>query len=99
MSMRTGFALGGCAMMMAISSVQAQQACESLKSLKLDHATVVTAASMEAAPLKQPPGMPFKVPDETVPLHCEVTGVARPTSDSEIAITVWLPPKEAWNGK
>ncbi len=93
------FVVAACALLMAGASSPAQQACENLKNLKLDHATVVTAASMEPGPLKQPAGMPFKVPDVTVPLHCEVTGVARPTSDSEIDITLWLPPQETWNGK
>ena len=77
----------------------AEQACEALKNLKLDHVAITTAVLAEPAPLKQPPGMPFKVPDVTVPRHCEVTGVARPTSDSEIGFTLWLPPAEAWNGK
>jgi hypothetical protein len=77
----------------------AQQACEALKDIKLDHATVVSAVSQEPAPLKQPPGIPYKVPDITVPRHCEVSGVARPTSDSEIEFTLWLPPREAWNDK
>jgi hypothetical protein len=99
MSIPRGLALAGGALMVAASSAAAQQACESLKNLKLDHATVVTAALMEPAPLKQPPGVPFKVPNVTVPRHCEVTGVARPTSDSEIDITLWLPPAETWNGK
>jgi hypothetical protein len=99
MSIQTGLTVAGCALIMAGTSAMSQPACENLKNLKLDHATVATAASMEPAPLKQPPGMPFKVPDVTVPLHCEVTGVARPTSDSEIDITLWLPPKETWNGK
>src|SRR5450631_447684 len=72
----------------------AQQTCESLKDLKLDHATVVTAAAQEPAPLKMPPGTPFKVSDFTVPRHCEVTAIARPTSDSEIDFTLWLPPKD-----
>jgi feruloyl esterase len=25
--------------------------------------------------------------------------MARPTSDSEIGFTLWLPPKDSWNGK
>lgn len=77
----------------------ADEACEGLKNLTIDHVTIVSAVSAEAAPLKQPPGMPFKVPEVTVPPHCDVSGVARPTSDSEIGFTLWLPPADRWNGK
>ena len=100
MSKGTILVIAGCVVLLGNSrSAIAQQPCETLKNLKLDHATVVTAVSMEPAPLKQPPGIPIKVPDVTVPGHCEVTGVARPTSDSEINFILWLPPKESWNGK
>jgi feruloyl esterase len=34
-----------------------------------------------------------------VPKHCKVTGIARPTMDSEITFLLWLPPRETWNGK
>ena len=96
-----GFLSAACAFVLASPGFAiAQQACESLKDLKLDHATVVTAAAQEQAPLKASPGTPFKVPpDFTVPRHCEVTAIARPTADSEIDFTLWLPPKEVWNGK
>ena len=100
MRLRNGLVTGLTALMIASPSfVNAQQACEALKDIKLDHATVVSAVSQDPAPLKQTPGIPYKVPDITVPRHCEVTGVARPTSDSEIDFTLWLPPREAWNGK
>ena len=69
-------------------SAAAEQTCEALKNLKLDHATIETAVSTEPRVLKQPPGMPFTVPDVTVPRHCEVTGTARPTADSEIGFAL-----------
>ncbi|HEY1896888.1 MAG TPA: tannase/feruloyl esterase family alpha/beta hydrolase, partial [Terracidiphilus sp.] len=100
MRLKNGLVTGMGALILAGPGLAiAEQACEALKDIKLDHATVVSAVSQEPAPLKQPPGMPFKVPDVTVPAHCEVSGVARPTSDSEIDFTLWLPPREAWNGK
>ena len=77
----------------------AQQACEDLKKLKLDGAEVVSAAMVEAGPLKQREGATGKPPDVTVPPHCEVKGVAHPTSDSEITFLLWLPPAGQWNGK
>ena len=77
----------------------AQQACEDLKKLALDHVTITSAVPVEAGPLKQPAGAPVRQPDVTVPSHCEVAGVARPTSDSEIGFLLWLPPASLWNGK
>ena len=77
----------------------AQQSCESLTSLRLDHASITSAAMLEAAPLKTQPNAFFKLPPATVPAHCEVKGMARPTSDSEIKFELWLPPAAAWNGK
>jgi feruloyl esterase len=85
--------------LLTCASVAAAQACEDLKNLKLDHATVVSAVLAEPAPLKPTPGIPLEVPKVTVPRHCEVTGIARPTSDSEIGFLLWLPLKEVWNGK
>jgi len=100
MSFQSGLIAAGCMLALAGTSlVRAQSECEGLKSLALDHASILTAISMEPSPLKAAPGIPFKVPDFTVPRHCEVTGVARPTSDSEIGFTLWLPPRESWNGK
>ena len=79
-------------------SASAQQSCESLKNLKFGHVVIVSATAQEAVPFKMA-GFPIKLPDVTVPTHCEVTAISRPTSDSEINITLWLPPSQAWNGK
>jgi feruloyl esterase len=100
MSMQRGFA----AVIVALAIVHggiatAQQSCEKLKDLKVDHVSIVTAMPIAPGPLKPAPGIPFKLPEVTVPRHCEVTGIARPTSDSEIGFTLWLPPAETWNGK
>lgn len=89
----------GCLPALAGVKVSAQMTCEALKDVKLDHATVVSAVAQEPAPLKQAPGVPLKVPDIRVPAHCEVTGIARPTVDSEITFLLLLPPRESWNGK
>jgi feruloyl esterase len=86
------FILGGC------SLATAAQTCEGLKKLKLDHAEIISAVAVEAGPLKQPAGSPFQVPAVKIPAHCEVTGVARPTADSEIGFGLWLPAPDAWNG-
>jgi feruloyl esterase len=77
----------------------AQQACENLKALKLDHATVVSAQMKAAETVELPPDASKVRHTVPVPAHCEVRGVARPTSDSEINFAVWLPPTASWNGK
>ena len=77
-----------------------KQSCEDLKKLTLDHVTITVALSVEPAPLKQQAvGASSQPPTVTVPRHCEVSGVSRPTSDSEIAFLLWLPPASEWNGK
>src|SRR5438309_1917474 len=82
-----------------IAGCASAQPCENLTSIHLDHATVVSAALVEAGPYKKPAGVAFPLPDLAVPRHCEVKGVARPTSDSEINFELWMPPPETWNGK
>jgi len=77
-----------------------QQTCEDLKKLMLDHVTITGAQWEEPAALKQPAmGGSSQLPAVTVPQHCEVSGVARPTADSEIGFLLWLPPAGEWNGK
>ena len=63
----------------AVQSAPAQQACESLKSLRLDRAELVSAVMLEAAPFKPQPGAWFKLPAVTVP-HTAKSGAlpARP---------------------
>jgi len=68
-----------------------QSSCESLASLKLPHTTITSSRMVSAGPLSNTQAM-------TVPEHCEVKGIIRPTKDSEIQFAVWLPPI-GWNGK
>ncbi len=82
-----------------IHSAAAQMSCEGLTSLHLDHANIASAVTVLAGPLKPQPGAWFPVPPTTVPAHCEIKGVARPSSDSEINFELWLPLAPAWNGK
>src|SRR5262249_22955656 len=76
----------------------AQQSCESLISLKLPHVDISSATLVRKKPFTAPrPGLP-PGPTLTLPAHCEVKGISRPTSDSEIKFEVWLP-MSSWNGK
>ena len=99
MLVRNPMVLATCVLLASPTFAVAAQVCEGLKDLKLDHATVISAAWVEPAPLKQTPGLPFEVPKVNVPRHCEVIGIARPTSDSGIGFVLWLPPQDLWNGK
>lgn len=80
------------------TSVAARRSCEALKSLHLPHLTITAAIFVEesAKAASRPTVAGFAT--VMVPAHCEVTATARPTSDSEIGIAIWLPAK-GWNGK
>ena len=81
------------AVALASASASAAQPCDSLARVVLPHDTTITLAVPVPAGLFTPPdGSPVQVP-----AFCRVSGVSRPTSDSEIKFEIWLP--EAWNGK
>ena len=69
--------------------------CENLAALTIPNVTI-HAAAMVAAGGFTPPGAQAAL---TLPAFCRVEATARPTSDSEIKVEVWIPPVEAWNGK
>ncbi|HLG14763.1 MAG TPA: tannase/feruloyl esterase family alpha/beta hydrolase [Blastocatellia bacterium] len=72
------------------------QTCEKLAELKLA-TTTITAAQPVTPGAFAPPGgraTPFK----ELPAFCRVSGVIRPTADSEIKFEVWMP-SAGWNGK
>ena len=74
------------AMSLALSGglARAEVACKSLASVDLPYAAVTAAVD---APL---------VPGKRV---CKVSVTARPTSDSDIRIEVWIPEGASWNGR
>jgi feruloyl esterase len=82
----------------ATASVQAApvRTCESLTTLKLSHASIVSASSLKAGPTTTTTILGQMTFD--VPARCEVRGISRPSSDSEIGFEVWLP-LDGWNGK
>ncbi|MCC6390814.1 MAG: tannase/feruloyl esterase family alpha/beta hydrolase, partial [Bryobacterales bacterium] len=69
--------------------------CESLTSLKFPDATIALAQTVEAGAFT-PPGAAN--PLKNVPAFCRVTGVMRPSPDSDIRFEVWMP-ASGWNGK
>ena len=70
--------------------------CESLTRLNLPHAKITQAQFITGGSFT-PPGLPMELKD--LPPFCRVTLTSSPTPDSLINIEVWVPVKEAWNGK
>src|SRR4029079_867130 len=66
------------------------QACEQLAAVVLPNASVTLAQAYPAGEFTS--GRPLKVP-----AFCRVAVTAKPSSDSDIKVEVWLP--ETWNGK
>jgi len=80
-----------------ISSPVAAQTCEKLADLKLANTTITAAQSVGAGAFTPPTGT-AAAPFKALPGFCRVTGVIKPTSDSEIKFEVWMP-SSGWNGK
>jgi feruloyl esterase len=83
------------------SAAAAATTCEDLASLKLPDTTITLAQSVAAGAFTPPPdpfGFPPAVPFKNVPAFCRVTGIIKPTSDSNIQFEVWMP-SAGWNGK
>lgn len=70
-------------------------ACADLASITIPHVSITSAAPVAAGAFT-PPGAARSI---AVPAFCRVAAVATPTADSRIAIEVWIPHAEAWNGK
>jgi hypothetical protein len=84
----------------AISS--ADDACERLGTFKIPNTTITLAQPVAAGAFNSPP-TPFSAGDasalyKTLPAFCRVVAEAKPTSDSEIKLEVWLP-ASGWNGR
>ena len=77
----------------------AQNNCDALKNMTLDGEEIVSAKWVEAGTTQVQLGTPPKSVTVPVKRHCEITAVSRPTTDSVINLTLWLPPLEDWNGK
>ena len=73
--------------------------CEGLAKLALPHTTITQAVVVEAGKLDIQAGNgPNRVAWNTNPAFCRVYATAKPSSDSDIKIEVWLP-LNGWNGK
>ena len=76
--------------------------CEKLSTASIDKTTITLAQTVAAGTFVGPPS-PFSGADlspfyKTLPAFCRVVAEAKPTSDSDIKLEVWLP-ASGWNGK
>jgi len=79
----------------------AGDACARLSSLPIPNATVTMATSYAAGAFPAPPagrGGDMTAFYSKLPAFCRVMAVAKPTSDSNIVVEVWLP-LSGWNGR
>ena len=74
-----------------------RQACSNLSKLAVAQTEIVQAAVVEAGTLDLHEAHPSSV-FKYLPAFCRVVAMAKPTTDSDIKIEVWLP-LTGWNGK
>lgn len=79
----------------------AQQSCESLKSIRIPNVTITSV--MAGSPGYELPGqggVMGNMPATKINVpFCRIQAFSAPTSDSHIGIEVWLPDATRWNGK
>lgn len=91
------------AIVLVVSALSfADDSCEKLRGLSVPNASITSAQSVPAGTFVGPPE-PFSGHDitafyKTLPGFCRVVAQAKPTSDSDIKLEVWLP-LSGWNGK
>jgi hypothetical protein len=92
----------GAVLLAACASTWAQQSCVRLMEVKVSGATIVLADSVAAGAFAGPAtpngSRDLTAPYKNVPAFCRVVVEAKPTSDSDIRIEVWMP-ASGWNGK
>lgn len=91
--MRPNLALTFPVVLIAFSIAARAATCESVASLKLAD-TTITTVSVPAGAFTPPQGQ--AIPN--LPAFCRVSGIIKPSSDSNIEFEVWLP-VSGWNGK
>jgi len=93
----------GCVIVPGQQAISPQaQKCEALAKMEVPNVTIATAKAIAAGEFVGP-RHPFTGADltpfyKTLPAFCRVVASAHPSSDSDIAIEVWMP-LDNWNGK
>src|SRR5215467_860924 len=92
------------AFILLLSGAQAyaQDACQRLAAAKVPETTITLAQTVAAGTFNGPPapksGSELDLFYKGLPAFCRVVAEAKPTSDSDIKLEVWLP-VSGWNGK
>src|SRR6476620_5126909 len=88
------------AMVIAMPAFAHAATCDSLKSLSLPQATVDSAQLVAAGAFTQPGGRAGRGGNAfaDLPAFCRVALTAKPSSDSDIKIEVWLPASAQGSG-
>ena len=81
---------------MSSAPLFAEQTCQELMSMALEHATITSATAVPEGPVSG--GGRDGGPPVIAPAHCAVQGIILPTKDSEIHFELWIP-ANGWNGK
>ena len=84
-------------------SQAAGKSCEQLAQLNLANAKITSAQTISTGAFEPPAAAAAWLRGDQnlfkrLPAFCRVTAVARPSSDSDIKIEVWMP-STGWNGK
>jgi len=103
MSYRNSFGLGVAVLLLGTSvGAYAQDACGNLSALKIPDTSITLTQTVVAGTFHGPPapfsGMELSALYKSLPAFCRVVAEAKPTSDSDIKLEVWLP-ASGWNGK
>ncbi len=89
-------------LLLSSAPAYAQDACEHLTAAKIPNTTITLAQTVAAGTFNGPPapksGGELSLLYKSLPAFCRVVAEAKPTSDSDIKLEVWLP-VSGWNGK
>lgn len=75
------------------------QPCADLARADIDHVTVLTADPVSAGEYQPPSIWGQQPPAIELPAYCRVRAVATPVAGSRIGMEIWLPRREAWDGR
>src|SRR5262245_21913580 len=87
----------GLAWLVQASAVAEGDACRDLERMALANVSIGSAAPVAAGAFK-PDAQTDAGDFSTLPAFCRVVATLKPTTDSEIAVEIWLP-ASGWNGK
>jgi len=89
-------------LLLSSAAANAQDACERMNAAHIPNTTIALARTVAAGTFNGPPapksGSELALLYTSLPAFCRVVAEAKPTSDADIKLEVWLP-VSGWNGK